>query len=177
MKKIILLLLLIPAISIANISINNPYPIDHYTVCFTPGGQCTNEVVNEIDSAKSEVLVQAYSFTSYPIAEALAAAKERGIDVRIILDKSQIKARYSSTTFFRSRNIPLWIDYKVSIAHNKVMIIDHTTVITGSFNFTKAAQYKNAENLLIIRDPQLARAYEANWDSREKLSRVLPTEE
>jgi len=51
------------------------------------------------------------------------------------------------------------IDANHAIAHNKVMIIDGETVLTGSFNFTKAAQEKNAENLLIIRDAALAAQY------------------
>jgi len=53
---------------------------------------------------------------------------------------------------------------KHAIVHNKVMIIDGATVITGSFNFTKAAEEKNAENLLIIRDPGLAKFYMENWE-------------
>jgi phosphatidylserine/phosphatidylglycerophosphate/cardiolipin synthase-like enzyme len=50
-----------------------------------------------------------------------------------------------------------------AIAHNKVMVIDRETVITGSFNFTRAAEEKNAENLLIIKSNDLARAYIDNW--------------
>jgi len=55
------------------------------------------------------------------------------------------------------------IDSKHAIAHNKIMIIDKETVITGSFNFTKAAEEKNAENLLIIRNKDLANVYMENW--------------
>jgi phosphatidylserine/phosphatidylglycerophosphate/cardiolipin synthase-like enzyme len=56
------------------------------------------------------------------------------------------------------------IDAEHAIAHNKVMIIDGETLITGSFNFTKAAQTQNAENLLIIRDQALAAQYTQNWE-------------
>ena len=56
------------------------------------------------------------------------------------------------------------VDAAHAIAHNKVMIIDGVIVVTGSFNFTKAAEEKNAENLLIIRDPGLAKLYMDNWD-------------
>lgn len=63
--------------------------------------------------------------------------------------------------------IPLWIDDRVAIAHNKVMIIDNSTVITGSFNFTTSAQKRNAENVLVLRDaPQLAAVYTKDWDWR-----------
>ena len=57
--------------------------------CFTPGEDCTGVIVSEIGTAKREVLVQAYSFTSPPIVKALADAKRRGVDVRVILDRSQ----------------------------------------------------------------------------------------
>lgn len=135
-------------------------------VCFTPGGQCTGLIVQALEGAKETVLVQAYSFTSAPIAKALTEAHNRGVDVRVILDKSQKSERYSELTFLRNAGIPVWIDYKVAIAHNKVMIIDGETVVTGSFNFTKAAQDKNAENVLIIRDRELAKEYTNNWQSR-----------
>ena len=59
--------------------------------------------------------------------------------------------------------IPTFIDDKHAIAHNKIMIIDKETVITGSFNFTKAAEEKNAENLLIIKAKDLAKLYIDNW--------------
>ncbi len=58
------------------------------------------------------------------------------------------------------------------IAHNEIMIIDGETVITGSFNFTKAAEEKNAENLLVIRDKKLAKRYFKNWEEHERHSEV-----
>ena len=45
------------------------------------------------------------------------------------------------------------------------MILDGRTVITGSFNFTHAAEEHNAENMLIIRSPELAEMYDANWQA------------
>jgi phosphatidylserine/phosphatidylglycerophosphate/cardiolipin synthase-like enzyme len=107
--------------------------------------------------------VQAYSFTSAPIAKALLSAFKRGVKVEAILDKSQRTAKYSSATFLANVKIPTYIDDKHAIAHNKIMIIDGSTVITGSFNFTKAAEERNAENLLVIRSKDLARLYMDNW--------------
>ena len=98
------------------------------------------------------ILVQAYSLTSAPIAKALLDAHKRGVQVQVILDKSQRTEKYSSADFLANQGVPTMIDASHAIAHNKVMIIDSETVITGSFNFTKAAQEKNAENVLIIPD-------------------------
>jgi phosphatidylserine/phosphatidylglycerophosphate/cardiolipin synthase-like enzyme len=132
-------------------------------VHFSPKGGCTDAVVSELEAAKSSVLVQAYSFTSTPIAKALVAAHRRGIDVRVILDKSQRSEKYSQVDFVAHAGVPTFIDDKHAIAHNKIMVIDGATVLTGSFNFTKHAEESNAENLLVIRDRSLAKPYTDNW--------------
>jgi phosphatidylserine/phosphatidylglycerophosphate/cardiolipin synthase-like enzyme len=132
-------------------------------VYFSPGGGCTEAIVGELNRAKREILVQAYSFTSRPIAKALVDAYKRGVHTEIILDKSQRGEKYSAADFTAHMGIPTYIDATHGIAHNKVMIIDQETVITGSFNFTKAAEESNAENVLIIRSKELAREYLDNW--------------
>jgi len=91
-------------------------------------------IVREIDAANATLLVQAYNFTSPPIIQALGRAKDRGVDVRAILDRSNEQPRYTGATYLANHGIPVLIDDRVAIAHNKVMIIDGQTVITGSFN-------------------------------------------
>jgi len=112
--------------------------------------------VQALGKAQRTILVQAYSFTSAPIAKSLLDAHTRGVQMQVILDKSQRSEKYSSADFLSNQGVPTFIDANHAIAHNKVMIIDGETVLTGSFNFTKAAQDNNAENLLILRDPALA---------------------
>lgn len=138
-------------------------PLPSIDVRFSPKGGCTEAVVDALRGAKSTVLVQAYSFTSAPIAAALVDAHRRGVKVEVVLDKSQRTEKYSSADFVAHAGIPTKIDDRHAIAHNKIMIIDGRTVLTGSFNFTKAAEEHNAENLLVIRDPALADTYAANW--------------
>ena len=136
------------------------------TVHFSPGGGCTETVTQELRSAKKSVLVQAYSFTSTPIAKALVETAKRGVKVEVILDKSQRTEQYSSADFVAHAGISTFIDAKHAIAHNKVMVIDGTTVITGSFNFTNAAESRNAENLLVLHGVKdLASRYTANWEN------------
>lgn len=161
MKKVIILLLLLAYPALAEDLTLNGIPTSVY---FSPKGGCEQAIVNEINGAKKEVLVQAYSFTSVPIAQSLMAAKKRGIDVRVILDKSQVTTAYSMATFLLNQGIPTYIDSIHAIAHNKTIVIDNKEVITGSFNFTKSAEEKNAENLIIIRSTKLARIYAANWN-------------
>jgi phosphatidylserine/phosphatidylglycerophosphate/cardiolipin synthase-like enzyme len=133
-------------------------------VYFSPNGGCTDAILQQINRAKTEILIQAYSFTSKPIAQALIAAQKRGIRITAVLDKSNRTQKYSAATFLKNVGVPVFIDDKHAIAHNKIMIIDNRVVITGSFNFTMAAETKNAENLLIIEDlPDLTRAYRENF--------------
>jgi len=139
-------------------------------VFFSPRGGCTDAVVSAISQAKTEILVQAYSFTSAPIAKALIDAHKHGVHVQIILDRSQRKEKYSSADFAAHAGIPTYIDAAHAIAHNKVMIIDKAVLITGSFNFTKAAEEKNAENLLVLRSKELARTYIENWQRHKEHS-------
>ena len=136
-------------------------------VYFSPRGGAQDALDGTIGQAKDSIFVQAYSFTSAPIAKALVDAAKRGVKVEAILDKSQRKATYTGATFLRNEGIPVYIDAAHAIAHNKVMVIDGQTVVTGSFNFTKAAEEKNAENLLIIKDKGLARLYMENWERHQ----------
>ena len=166
MKQAVIVLFLFIIATVVNAASPNQ-------VCFTPGEDCTHLIVMTIAEAKQTVYVQAYSFTSKVIADALVDARIRGVDVEVILDKSQgIKNKYSLVPYFLNNHIETWIDYKPAIAHNKVMIIDKAVVITGSFNFTKSAQFNNAENLLIIHDTNLAMQYLANWNKRQAQSRM-----
>jgi len=139
-------------------------------VYFSPSGGATVAVVKEIGKAKSEILVQAYSFTSKEIAKALVDAHKRGVHTEIVLDKSNRSQKYSAADFTFNMGIPTFIDAQHAIAHNKIIIIDKETVITGSFNFTKAAEEKNAENLVILKNKELAKVYIDNWNQHRKHS-------
>ncbi|UPA54519.1 phospholipase D family protein [Wolbachia pipientis] len=142
------------------------------TVCFTPRENCTNLIIDSVEHARGSVLVQAYSFTSKSIAKSLIEAKERGVDIKVILDESQISSKHSVINELFEHKIPIWIDFKPAIAHSKVIIIDDQKVITGSFNFSDAAQQRNAENLLIITgDSPLVEQYVENWRDRQSQSR------
>jgi phosphatidylserine/phosphatidylglycerophosphate/cardiolipin synthase-like enzyme len=139
------------------------YRPDRVEVFFSPSGGATAACVAAIDGARKSIFVQAYSFTSAAIAQALVKAKKRGVSIEAILDKSQKTEKYSEADFLAHMGVPTFIDARHAIAHNKIMIIDGAKVITGSFNFTKAAEEKNAENLLVVTDAKLAVRYFANW--------------
>lgn len=119
-------------------------------VLFSPDGGCADRIIEEIASARKIIRVQAYFFTSEPIADALVEARERGIRIEVILDKSQEKMTYGRWRVLRREGIRIYFDREHATANNKIILIDDRTVITGSYNYTRAAEEKNAENLLLI---------------------------
>jgi phosphatidylserine/phosphatidylglycerophosphate/cardiolipin synthase-like enzyme len=144
-----------------------------WKLCFSPDGRCSTLILEAISSARESIRVQAYSFTARPIAEALVEAHRRGVDVAVIVDKSQNSERYSVMSLLSEANIPLYVDYCCAIAHNKVMVIDARKVVTGSYNFTQSAESRNAENLLVIDDAKMAKAYLDNWIEHRDGARVF----
>ena len=152
------------------------------STCFSPGPtSCAEVIADAIDAARSTIRVQAYWFTSRPILRALAAARRRGVDVAVISDKSQDHhdrpgAAYTAATYLANAGIPVWIDADPAIAHNKVMVLDGTIVVTGSFDFTMAADTRNAENVVLIRSAEVASWYDRNWMFRQRASRRFEVE-
>ena len=75
------------------------------------------------------------------------------------------RSSYASATYLLNHGVPTFFDAKHAIAHSKIMLIDGMTILTGSFNSTKAAEASNAENLLVIRgEPKLYAAYLENLE-------------
>lgn len=136
------------------------------TVYFSPRGGCTEAIIAAIKLAKEKVRVQAYAFTSEPIAKALVEAKQAGRDVAVLIDSDQRNARSNQADRCRKAGITILYDGSHLIAHNKVVIIDDDVVVTGSFNFSAAAE-SNAENLLVIKNASIAKQYAAQWEDHK----------
>jgi phosphatidylserine/phosphatidylglycerophosphate/cardiolipin synthase-like enzyme len=132
-------------------------------VYFTPPVGAAAAIVRTIDASEREVLVQAYGFTHNAIAQALVRAHQRGVRVYVLLDKKSEKTNRYVIDMLTQAQVDLRYDGKHAIAHNKVMVIDESVVITGSFNFTNSAETRNAENLLLLKSGELARRYKSEW--------------
>jgi len=147
-------------------------------VVFPPWDNAERLVIESIDAAKRQVLVQAFAFTNRGIAGALIAARRRGVDVQVTADRGQtFSGDNSRIPELAAAGVPVYLEVRYAAAHNKTMVIDAGTaepvVLTGSFNWTWGAQHRNAENLLILRrNPELTRAYHDNW--QRHLADALP---
>lgn len=161
------------AIPACSASAADQMSLDGATVeaCFTPGSDCASTVAEAVTSARQRVWLLGYGFSEPSILDALRIARERGLDVRVILDRSNDSGRYSGATYMAKVGVQVLIDRTVAIAHNKLILIDRDTVIMGSLNWTKAGNTKNAENVHIFRKARaLAERHESYFRGREAVS-------
>ncbi|MBF6570011.1 MAG: hypothetical protein IVW54_14170 [Candidatus Binataceae bacterium] len=139
-------------------------------VCFSPpvpanGCDPAAAVVHAIDTAQHTIWIQTYTLTSGTTLTALMKASERGIGVAIICDQQMLRDQGELVISLVQRGIPVRIDATVKgAARSNIMIIDGATVLAGSFDFSGEAENWNADNLLVIEDPALAKRYVDNWN-------------
>lgn len=156
-NKIIKFILLI--LSIYNIS----FADDIY---FSPGIE--KELIDKINKSKEEIYIQMYLFTNKDIANALINCHN---NVYIILDKINLTYKYSMLNLLKKYDhIHIFIDDKHSINHNKVIIFNLSEVCTGSYNFTKSAEKRNAENFMCICNEMACSIYINDFESHKKHS-------
>jgi phosphatidylserine/phosphatidylglycerophosphate/cardiolipin synthase-like enzyme len=168
MLKKTLIIVLLGSINVFGLPLSlNEYPF----VCFTPNKKCQSHIVDHINDAKKSIRLQAFSFTDKVIANALVEAHKRGVDVKLILDKSNVNNSQSAKDIVIEAGIAVRFDYPSGIAHNKIIIIDEGTLITGSYNFSENAYKNNTENLLILVEPSLCKSYIENWNIRWEQSK------
>jgi len=147
-------------------------------VAFTPGAAADAMIIDAIGRARHQVLVLAFSFTHRRIADALSAAHRRGVEVGVIADRDQgIRHSRRVLDAMVASGVPVLLDAAHDSAHNKVIVIDpddeECAVVTGSYNFSYAAQHRNAENVLLLRgNPALCDAYAKEWRRHAPHSRA-----
>lgn len=137
----------------------NEMPMENY---FCPDDHCISQVVEAIGQAKKSVYFMTFSFTSREIANALLLAKERGVEIKGVMETSQISqySMYELLSFqLNSQETVIKKDKNKKNMHHKAFIIDNETVITGSFNPTEGGNKRNDENVLIINDKSIAEKF------------------
>jgi phosphatidylserine/phosphatidylglycerophosphate/cardiolipin synthase-like enzyme len=130
--------------------------------CFSPQGKCSNHILREIDTAKQELLVAVYAFTSDDLAASLARARRRGVAVQVIVDREFDRLNDNSKSkFLETQKIPVRRiaglmsnpgEKDSGSMHQKFAVIDRRVVFTGSYNWTHSAESRNDENLLMFRE-------------------------
>ncbi|MEM3507304.1 MAG: phospholipase D-like domain-containing protein [Candidatus Bathyarchaeia archaeon] len=129
---------------------------------FSPKDKCSSKLIYWIDKANKSIHVLIYSFTLNSISEALINAHKRGIEVLIVLEKDQL-SKYSKYEELKNSGIGIRLDTNPALMHNKIAIIDGKIVITGSYNWSESAEYRNNENIIIISSIEIAKIYESEF--------------
>ena len=138
--------------------------------CFAPEQDCAALAIGAIDAARQEILVSAYALTNgsgFPAA--LARAHGRGVDVRLIADRRTPCTRQEGVSALAAGGIPVWIDDRARVAHEKALIIDRRVTIMGSYNFSAGA-VRHSEDLNVVTSEEVAEAYATHWQARQAIS-------
>jgi phosphatidylserine/phosphatidylglycerophosphate/cardiolipin synthase-like enzyme len=154
---------------------NKSARIPHPSVTLRDGTLCENyfsthdhvakHVIETIEQARSRIHFLAFSFTHDGIARAMLARASAGVEVQGVFEKSQVAGGHSEFEKFRTAgpNVSVYLDANPRNMHHKVIVIDEECVITGSFNFSTNADKTNDENLVILRNPEIARRFEEEF--------------
>ncbi|MEQ4977444.1 phospholipase D family protein [Enterobacter cloacae] len=139
---------------------------------FSPEGTALQLVLKTIETAQQEIRLMGYSFTSPEVVSALISAKRRGVDVKVVLDwkansGKNNKASKAAMNLLVGAGIPVRTASAWKILHDKVIVVDGRNTQVGSYNFSRAADRSNSENVLVVwGDPAVAQRYLQHWQSR-----------
>jgi mitochondrial cardiolipin hydrolase len=157
--------------------------VDHGSIkraLFAPDDDIQDLLLTLIDEEKEQILITAYSLTDSDIAHAIIRAYKRGVALEVLVDGSNAITAHSKVSLLMKSHIPVWIypsvkkdDKPVGIMHNKFMVfkrslLGRSIVWTGSFNFTRSAQSRNQENVIVTDDQQLVERYRKHFEKIKK---------
>ena len=134
-----------------------------YTVCFTPQQECRSKLINLINSTDKELKIAVFTLTNLEVSNAIISAKNRGVDVRIILDNKMSLGRGSKLEELKSSKIQIKTDKSHNYMHHKYIISDGKKLLSGSYNFSNNAE-RNWENFTISNDQELIKIYDSNFE-------------
>ena len=174
---------MIPRSKILILALGLAIPLLTYTafasidVYFSPVNDPEGAVIQELDKAKGTIDMAMYYFTDRDLANAVIDAHDRGVRVRIYLDKDQEEAKYSKSRYMVKHGVPVLYSSNPYIMHHKFCVIDNEVVVTGSYNWTASAGTRNNENLLVIHDAKITDEYSAEfnrlWNNHRNTARSI----
>ena len=142
-----------------------PFKMGSVQTFFSPRGGGRQAVLDEVMKAKKHIRLMTFSFTDVELGMLIGDKAESGVRVEGVFDRWLAASRYSLYSKFKEKGISVWLDGNEALMHHKVILLDDSTVITGSFNFSQNAEANNNEALLIIRNaPDLVKAYDDEFN-------------
>ncbi len=147
------------------LSIVSPSEPDSIVPYFCPSNFCGQQLIQRINAAQKTIDVAIYSFTLDSVSDALIAAHQRGVSVRVLFDSGQASSEYSEDEKLAKAGILVKrMNLEKGIMHNKYLVIDSQLVGTGSFNYSQNASQFNRENLVFISNPETAQQFEKDFE-------------
>jgi len=139
-------------------------------VCFSPGGGCKSILLHWLGRANNTIHIMITSFTLDDVGDALIYARRRGVDVKVVFEKEEL-SEYSEYGKLKDAGVQVRVDTNPALMHNKVAIIDGLITITGSYNWSRSAEEKNNENMVILKSVEVASTYEGEFNKIWSASR------
>lgn len=135
------------------------------SIYFSPANKIsTSKIIPLIKSAQNYIYIPAFYLTHIGITNELIEAKNRGVDIKIIIDESSLQSKYSTKEIIKKSGIDVKVEHWAGKMHMKSLIIDDKTLVIGSMNFTSQGENRNDENTLIIENASvLTKAYKKHF--------------
>ena len=131
---------------------------------FAPEDDVEEAIVAAVAEAEKTIDFMAFSFTSKPIAETMADRLAAGVRVRGLFEARNANSKYCRDDYLKAQGAAIYLDTNPYTMHHKVIVVDGTAVITGSYNFSKSADTQNDENVLVLHDADIAALYTHEFD-------------
>lgn len=131
---------------------------------FSPGPSCLTRLRSLLEGARRDAGACIYTITDDRISRALLDAHHRGVKIRIVTDDEKVDDEGSDIRRLTHAGIPIVVDGSSALMHHKFLVVDHSIVATGSYNWTRSAADGNQENLVVSSDPRLVASFQAEFE-------------
>ena len=136
---------------------------------FSPGSECRDQIETLLESARRSADICVFTITDDRLSRAIVDAHRRGVRVRVISDDDKAFDRGSDVHRLRDSGVQVRVDKTDKHMHHKFALFDHTTLLTGSYNWTRSAFKENEENIIVVDDPRLVSAFSEEFASLWKM--------
>ena len=135
---------------------------------FTSQGSVARAIEQLLQEARVSVDAALYRITNPKLARALGGARDRGLRVRLLVDRNKFQQTTVTRDLLSKNSLPFQAIYgrkeKGSKLHHKFAVLDGHTVLTGSYNWTIDSEERNFDHMLVLRDPELVLAYQQEFE-------------
>ncbi len=136
-----------------------------YKIAFSPGSDCKKLILDTIREATHKLDVCVFTISDDTISDALKAAFDRGLEIRILTDNLKVSDEGSDIEYLYNSGIDIRIDRSENHMHHKFMVADGLVTITGSYNWTRSAEKYNQENVIWINDEQFSSSFLSEFET------------